>query len=413
MKERLRQLPVIGTALTVQERYVRDAADPLAAAIAFFAFLSLFPLLLLAVSAAGYILDDPADQLAVAERITESIPGFEQTVQGEDDSEVAELLAGVVAQRGTIGAIGLVVLLLSGLRVINAAMVATRVVFRGAVLLGPAKKLRQLLALVGLGFLAVGSTLAASLAGTGLGVMPATLALLLSLGLSFALDVGLFLGAYTLLAPTAVLSVRDRIPGAILAGAGWTALKVAGASWVGNQIEGANALYGALGSVIALLLLFYLAGRLYLYGAVLSAVRYERVHGPLVAPHEREQLGLDPQDDEEQDGEERDGEVAARATRGSSGPATAAQARDPDGPPPPPRMAASARPVDPGPRAAAPTISRGTRDRLAVADVAGAPAAGEPTDGEEPGRDARTAVAFALAVGALVAGWRFLGGSDR
>ncbi len=413
MKERLRQLPVIGTALTVQERYVRDAADPLAAAIAFFAFLSLFPLLLLAVSAAGFILDDPADQLAVAETITESIPGFEQTVQGEDDSEVAELLAGVVAQRGTIGAIGLAVLLLSGLRVINAAMVATRVVFRGAVLLGPAKKLRQLLALVGLGFLAMGSTLAASLAGTGLGVVPETLALLLSLGLSFLLDVGLFLGAYTLLAPTAVLSVRDRIPGAILAGAGWTALKVAGASWVGNQIEGANALYGALGSVIALLLLFYLAGRLYLYGAVLSAVRYERVHGPLVAPHEREQLGLGSQDGEELDGEERDGEVAARPTRGSSGPATAAQARDPDGPPPPPRMAASARPVDPGPRAAAPTISRGTRDRLAVADATGGPAAGEPTDGAEPGRDARTAVAFALAVGALVAGWRFLGGSDR
>jgi len=419
VKERLRQLPVIGTALQVQERYVRDAADPLAAAIAFFAFLSLFPLLLLAVSVAGFVLDDPADQLAVAERITEAIPGFEQTVEGEDDSEVAELLAGVVAQRGTIGAIGLVILLLSGLRVINAAMVATRVVFRGAVLVGPAKKLRQLLALLGLGLLAVGSTLAASIAGTGAAMMPASLALLLSLGLSFGLDVGLFLGAYTLLAPTAVLSVRDRIPGAILAGAGWTALKVAGANWVGNQIEGANALYGALGSVIALLLLFYLAGRLYLYGAVLSAVRYERVHGPLVAPHELEQLGLEPEEGEGaqgpvRSGEGRDGARAAPPARAGGAATTVTLERDADGPPPPPRMATSARPVDPGPRAAATTISRGTRDRLAVADDAAGPApSGDPTGRAEPGRDARTAVAFALAVGALAAGWRFLGGSDR
>jgi membrane protein len=406
VKERLRQLPVIGTALEVQERYVSDAADPLAAAIAFFAFLSLFPLLLLSVSVAGFVLDDPADQLAVAERITEAIPGFEQTVEGEEDSQVAELLAGVVAQRGTIGVIGLVILLLSGLRVVNAAMVATRVVFRGAVLTGAGKKLRQVLALVALGLLALGSTLAASIAGTGLGMMPARLSWLLSLGLSFVLDVGLFLGAYTLLSPTAVLSVRDRVPGAILAGAGWTTLKVAGATWVGNQIEGANALYGALGSVIALMLLFYLAGRLYLYGAVLSAVRYERVHGPLVAPHQAEELGLDPTD-----GRQPDGRSRGRDDR--DGPSTAVPQRDPEGPPPPPRMATSARPVDPGPRAAAGTISSSTRERLVVADAAGRPPGDDPAGPAEPGRDARTAVAFALAVGALAAGWRFLGGSDR
>jgi membrane protein len=406
VKERLRQLPVIGTALEVQERYVSDAADPLAAAIAFFAFLSLFPLLLLSVSVAGFVLDDPADQLAVAERITEAIPGFEQTVEGEEDSQVAELLAGVVAQRGTIGVIGLVILLLSGLRVVNAAMVATRVVFRGAVLTGAGKKLRQVLALVALGLLALGSTLAASIAGTGLGMMPARLSWLLSLGLSFVLDVGLFLGAYTLLSPTAVLSVRDRVPGAILAGAGWTTLKVAGATWVGNQIEGANALYGALGSVIALMLLFYLAGRLYLYGAVLSAVRYERVHGPLVAPHQAEELGLDPTD-----GRQPEGRSRGRDDR--DGPSTAVPQRDPEGPPPPPRMATSARPVDPGPRAAAGTISSSTRERLVVADAAGRPPGDDPAGPAEPGRDARTAVAFALAVGALAAGWRFLGGSDR
>lgn len=378
MKDRLATVPVLGTALRVQRRYVEDAGDPLAAAIAFFGFLSLFPLLLLAVSVAGFVLDDPADQLAVAETITQSIPGFDQTVEGEE-SQVAELLAGVVRQRGTIGLVGLATLLLSGLRVINAAMVASRVVFRGALLTGVAGKVRQLLALVGLGVLALAGASASSIAGTGLGQLPGPAAVLLSVGLTYVLDVGLFLGAYTLLAPTTALSVRDRVPGALLAAAGWTGLKVGGAAWVGNQIDSANALYGALGSVIALLLLFYLAGRLFLYGAALSAVRFEAVHGPLIPPHEAEMLGLEPQD-------------AA---------VVLVVDQDPEGPPPVPRAALLPPTHDPGPGVAARTVSEPTQVRLAARAAA---------EERTPGRDARSAAAFALAIGALAAGWRLLGG---
>ncbi len=394
MKERLASLPVIGTALAVQERYKADAADPLAAAIGFFGFLSLFPLLLLAVSVAGFVLDDPADQVAIAERITEAIPGFEQTVDDEEGGGVQDLVAGVVEQRGTIGLIGGVVLLLSGLRVVNGAMMASRVVFRGEVLKGVGAKVRQLLALVALGLLALGGVVASSVAGSGLGELPAVLALLLSVAVTFVLDVLLFLGAYVLLAPTATLSTRERLPGALLGAAGWTLLKVAGASYVGNQVDSANALYGALGGVIALLLLLYLGGRLYLYGAELSAVRYERVHGPLVAPYQRE------------------------ATGASATPATPATVQDPDGtsvdddqqvdddgPPPVPRAAWLLPASDPGPTGVSPTVGPGTRERLAAAGARDADG-GAPG---EPGRDLRTAAGFALAVGALAVGWRFLG----
>ena len=399
MKQWLAGLPVIGTALAVQERYKTDAADPLAAAIAFFGFLSLFPLLLLAVSFAGFVLDDPADQLAVAEQITDAIPGFDQTVEGEEESQVEELLASVVAQRGTVGTVGLLILLFSGLRVVNAAMVATRVVFRGAVLKGVGAKLRQLLALFGLGGLFLLSTAASSVAGTGFGQLPGAVALGLSLGFSLVLDVGLFLGAYTLLSPSTQLGVRDRVPGALLAAIGWTALKVAGAGWVGSQVENANALYGALGSVIALMLLFYLAGRLYLYGAELTAVRYERSHGPLIAPHTAEVVG------------------APAATR------SAEPSDDEDGPPPPPRVAQLDRPTDPGPTGSAATISPATRERLGSAAAPGV--AGQrggrvrEADGSTAtaagrgGRDVRTAVSFALAAGALAVGWRLLGGRQE
>jgi membrane protein len=406
VKQRLLGLPVIGTALRVQDRYVRDAADPLAASIAFFGFLSLFPLMLLAISLVGFVLQDPADQLAVAERLTEAIPGFEQTVEGEEDSQVAALLENVVAQRGPTGAVGLVVLLFSGLRVVNAAMMSTRVVFRGRVLLGVRKRLRQVVALIALGILALASTGASSIAGTGLGFVPSGVSVLLSSAVSFILDVGLFLAAYTFLAPSAVLSVRDRLPGALLAGAGWTALKIVGATWVGGQIANANALYGALGSVIALMLLFYLAGRLYLYGAVLSAVRYEDVHGPLIAPHEREQP------DAQRHGHATEAAGGTAVGRGpqAHGPQVGAPElllqASADGPPPRPRDARGVRPTDPGPRGAAATISPATRGRLAVADAV-------DTGPDVAGRETRTALGFALAVGALAAGWRFLGGRGR
>ncbi|MEX2548890.1 MAG: YhjD/YihY/BrkB family envelope integrity protein [Nitriliruptoraceae bacterium] len=421
MKERLASLPVIGTALAVQERYKADAADPLAAAIGFFGFLSLFPLLLLAVSAAGFILDDPAAQVAIAEQITEAIPGFEQTVDDEGGGGVQELVAGVVEQRGTIGLVGGVVLLLSGLRVVNGAMIASRVVFRGEVLKGVAAKGRQLLALVALGLLALGGVVASGIAGSGLGDLPAAASLLVSVAVTFVLDVLLFLGAYLLLAPTATLTTRERLPGALLAAAGWTLLKVAGASYVGNQVDSANALYGALGGVIALLLLLYLGGRLYLYGAELSAVRYERVHGPLIAPHHLEALGVDeaasvvggPRGtvDGDADGTA-DGDAAGdqgvTGERGGDG--DDGDDGDDEGPPPIPRAAWLLPPDDPGPGRAAPTVSPATRARLAAGDAPGA----VPGDGVRgPGRDLRTAAGFALAIGSLVAGWRYLGDRTR
>jgi membrane protein len=406
LKERMAGMPVLGTALAIQERYKQDASDQLAAAIGFFGFLSLFPLMAVAVSVAGYVYADPADQARVAELITQAIPGFEATM-GEGDTGVAELVANVVENRGAIGIVGLLTLLWTGLRVVNSAMTATTVVLRAAVPTGAKAKARQVVALVVLGLLALGAVTASSVAGAPADMLPRWAAVLVALAVSLVLDTLLFLVAYRMLRGSSLVRARSLLPGAVLAAVGWTVLKVAGASYVGSQVEGANATYGAMGSVIALLLLLYLAGRLYLYGAQLSAVRLERRHGPLEQTDEVAPGADAPARDAEaheastrsasDDGAQRRAtpvrDVAAAVPAGAPArvrPGVAPVAADPSHVDP-------GDAVDPGPEGASPAVRPATRDRLALAEA------------QRPrGADVRGAIGFAVGIAAVTAAWRFL-----
>lgn len=262
-----------------QRRYVSDAGDAFAAAIGFFGFLSLAPLVMLGVALAGFLLDDPARQAELVTFVLEQIPGFAEVMGTDGETTVVgQLIAQVVAQRGRTGLIGVGLLLLSGLRVVAAASAATRVVFRGDVESALRRRLRQLVALAVLGVLTLLSAAGAALLAVDAELAPAEIGITLTLALTFLLDVTVFLGAYVLLAPHAPLSVWRRVPGALAAGVGWTVLKVAGTNLASGQIARASVLYGALGSVVALMLLFYLAGRLYVYGAAISAVLADRVN---------------------------------------------------------------------------------------------------------------------------------------
>jgi membrane protein len=402
LAERLSAFLGIGTAIAVQERYREDAGDPLAAGIGFFGFLSLLPLLLLAVAAAGYIWDDPARQVEVAQTITSAVPGLETAIEGAEGGTSAEaFVEGIVAQRATIGTLGLLLLIPTGLKVVAAAMIATRVIFRGAVLRGVGARVRQVLALVGLGTLAIASAAASSLAATLVGVLPAPLPTVVALALTFVLDLALFLAAYALLSPSSVLTVRQLLPGAVLGAAGWTVLKVAGSTYVAAQIDSANALYGALGGVVALMLLLYLAGRLYVYGAELSAVRAERTGVVLAAPAATRSAGTHT-------AAARAGTPAAAERAGVSVDTAAGAPATGRGTSTSPHLGPTAGRPATAPRTPARTsgtVSAGTQARLADAERVRAEALAQ----RDVSGDTRTAVALGLTAAALVTAWRTLG----
>lgn len=393
LKDKLYGVPVLGTGLRVQDRYRADAGNQLAAAMGFFGFLSLFPVLLLALSVAGFLLaDDPGRQAEIVSTIEGAIPGLGAAAGGEGSrTVVGEAMQAITANPGAVGLIGLVALLLAGLRIVDSAMTATERVFRVEVETGAVrKKVRQLGALVGLGLLALAGTVAASSVGalvdrlaSPLDVVAGVVAPLVAVGLDFAL----FLVAYHVLAAGRGPAWRELVPGALLAAVGWTGLKVFGATYVAGQVARANELYGTLGGVIGLLLLLFLAGRLYVYGAELAAVR--RRPGGDLAPRDDEVGMMD----------------------GPGGPLPA-EAGAPLAVPtdPPERLRRERRrslEPPPAPEQRSPAVTASTAARLERAD--------RRNQGSRDPNYVRKALAFAIAVGAVgaMAAVTRPGGDDR
>lgn len=270
----------------MNDRYTADLGNHLAASVAFFGFLSLFPILLLGLAVVGFVFaDDPQAQQEVVEAVSAAVPGLGEALG--DTIDVA------IRTRGATGLVGLVGVLFTGLRVVDGATLAVSRVFRVDATdeSGVVRKVRALGNLVLLGTLTIVATSAGALAGVIVFVaenlgLPETVVRLrgvLAFVLSFVLDVALFAVAYRVLTAARGPRFPDLWRGAILAAIGWTALKVFGATYVGNTADQWDALYGALGVVIGAMLLLFLAGRIFIYGAELNALLLQR-EGRLTPP---------------------------------------------------------------------------------------------------------------------------------
>ena len=258
----------------VNDRARAVGVDQLAAGIAYFAFLALVPVLLLATAVAGFLLDDVDAQLAVATAVTAALPGLEDAVSSGGPLDA--LLSTLVRRRGQLGLVGAASLLWVALRLAASLMAGVELALGLERSKGIWARLRQLAALGALGAVAIVGFAATGLTAGLLPFLPGVALSVVTFAVGAGFDLALFLVAYRVLAGGAW---RVHLPGALLGAAGWTGLKVFGATYVGIRLQSAGAVYGTLAGVATVLVLLYVMARLFLPGAALSAVEAERRSG--------------------------------------------------------------------------------------------------------------------------------------
>jgi membrane protein len=257
-------------------RQYKDAnGDHVAAAITYFSFLALFPLILLGASIAGFVLANNAElQRRLQQAITDNVPGS----LGDTMSQAVE---SVIQNRGSIGVIALLGVAYAGLGWVANLRTGVQLVWACEVKKESflRAKLADLLVLVGLG-LGIVLSIALTSGGTaatqavvnalnldgvpGMGTLVAGVTILLAL----AADTLLFMWMFTRL-PGRPVRYRTVLRGAVFAAVGYEILKVVGTTYIANVTS--NPTYGALAGVIGLLVWIDLVSRFLLLSAAWTA----------------------------------------------------------------------------------------------------------------------------------------------
>jgi membrane protein len=254
----------------------REALKPdsaiTAAAIAYFALFSLFPLTLLAVAIAGIGLGPLMDQHLIVKRLEFVAPALGQLL-GQNINDI-------VLARKPITVIALLTLTWSSSTIFYMLNNTLNKIW-GSERGRPLWQRRGLAIVIVLAFIVLALFLvsfAGSIIATLRGLLPDRDIQVvggISLALAIFLDVALFLVLYLML-PHGTSTWREILPGAIAAGLLWELAKKAFLYFVSTYISASNLVYGSVAAIIAFLTWAYLSGHILLLGAYLS-VNYYRL----------------------------------------------------------------------------------------------------------------------------------------
>ncbi len=261
------------------KKFGEDQGGNLAALIAFRAFFSLFPLLLLLTTVLGYVLaGNPDLREEAVDSVLTQFPVIGEQIQ------VSSLQGSGVAL-----AIGIVGSLWAGFGVVLATGTALDRVWAVPFHDRPnflTSRLRALVLLAALGTLMLASTVASGLVGGGAGLFGPAGGIALSLGLNL-----LVFGAVFMLLGARRAALGSLLPGIVLAAAGWSALQLVGGWFVAHEVRNAAPAYGTFALVLGLLVWINLGATLTVLSAELNVVRARRLWP-------RSLLGVDRDEDE-------------------------------------------------------------------------------------------------------------------
>ena len=258
--------------LRAAKGYGRDRCAIFAAGVTYYALLSLFPLALLVVGTLGFLVTDPEQQQRVVDELMETLP-----LSGDGRQELEGVVDSVVAARGALGLVGLVLTAYSASALFGAVRTALNAVFhverQRPFVLGKAIDLGLVGSFGALLLLSFAMTVAIAfaqrhaeaIAGEEFATLSVWLASLLYLLVPPVVTGLVFLLLFTRVA-NAGLTVREVVPGVLVAALLFELVKVGFAQYIASFGD-YDATYGALGFVVVLLLFFNVAAQVMLLGA--------------------------------------------------------------------------------------------------------------------------------------------------
>jgi YihY family inner membrane protein len=260
--------PAWGVPIAVGRKFVEDESINLAAVIAFWAFFSVFPLLLIFVTLLGYVLS-PSLQGDVLRSVAGFFPLLSTDSIGHLSGQWWTLVLGILSA------------LWSGSFVVIAIQSAFNSVWEIPYAERPSFSAQMRRGLFALGVIAFGlvvSTVMSSYVtgittGSSLGMVSRVAAYLIAV----ALDVVLYAVAFRLLTAREV-ATRNVLPGALLSGLVFWLLQQLSSLIIFRYLQNAQKIYGNFATVITMLSWFYLQSVVTLVGAQLNVVLTERLH---------------------------------------------------------------------------------------------------------------------------------------
>jgi len=266
LDRRQQQHPRVAFIAAVIKKFGDDQAGQLAALISYYAFVSLFPLLLVFVTILGFVLQgDPDEQKQILDGTLGQFPILRDQLKLQPlTGSTAALLVGIVLS------------LLAGMGITGATQHAFNRIWNVPFKHRPDflhSRLRSLGMLAIFGTLMIVSTAAAGFVGAashGAGEVIAGIAV------AFSVNLLLFMTAFKLL--TAVeLSFSDLLPGVIVAAVGWQLLQHLGGYYIEHELKRTGPLYGVFALVLGLLAWLYLGAQVTIFAAEVNVVALHRL----------------------------------------------------------------------------------------------------------------------------------------
>ena len=256
-----------GFVVAVVKKFGDDRGPALAAQLAYYGFMALFPLLLVLTTVLGFVVDPKVENNVIATTLKQ-FPVFGAQI-GRD---APHPLTG----SGLALAVGLAGLIYGSLGLAQAAQHGMTQVWNvpGVVRPGFVSRLaRSLLFFTVVGLAMVVATGLSGMATLGDRRLVWRVAVLIAVA---TLNVAMYLAVFRVLTPASV-ATGDLAVGAALGGVAYSVLLTAGTALVQHQLRHAQAVYGQFAFVIGLMSWLFLVAQISLYAAEVNVVRSRRL----------------------------------------------------------------------------------------------------------------------------------------